>query len=180
MAINQFLLKKFYLKLLSANLPPFYPGGDELNSWYYWKMDDIMTFKSWHISVPDIDWKWLISAGWWLNIYSNELKDGTGDLRLAELHAGLCMAGIILCAHLANERQGYTVTPSLIGWAHTQNDPWCCTVDGALTCHFVLPTPVDKVDSLAPWQNGQPFCWKHFEIQFLKWKSWTANRLSLQ
>ena len=29
--------------------------------------------------------------------------------------------GIILCMHLANERWRYTVTPSLIGWAHTQN-----------------------------------------------------------
>ena len=25
----------------------------------------------------------------------------------------------------ANERQHYNVTSSLIGWAHTQNDPWC-------------------------------------------------------
>ena len=24
----------------------------------------------------------------------------------------------------ANERRRYTVTPSLIGWVHTQNDPW--------------------------------------------------------
>ena len=31
--------------------------------------------------------------------------------------------GIILCMFSANERQLYTVTSSLIGWAHTQNDP---------------------------------------------------------
>ena len=31
--------------------------------------------------------------------------------------------GIILCMHSANERWRYSVTPSLIGWAHTQNDP---------------------------------------------------------
>ena len=31
--------------------------------------------------------------------------------------------GIILCMHLANERWRYTVTPSLIGWVHAQNDP---------------------------------------------------------
>ena len=24
----------------------------------------------------------------------------------------------------ANERRRYYVTPSIIGWAHTQNDPW--------------------------------------------------------
>ena len=33
--------------------------------------------------------------------------------------------GIILCMCLANERWHYIVTSSLIGWAHTQNDP--CT-----------------------------------------------------
>ena len=32
--------------------------------------------------------------------------------------------GIILCMGPANERWCYTVTPSLIGWAYTQNDPW--------------------------------------------------------
>ena len=30
----------------------------------------------------------------------------------------------ILCIRPANERWRYTVTPSLIGWAHTQNDSW--------------------------------------------------------
>ena len=30
---------------------------------------------------------------------------------------------INLCMRLANERWRYTVTPSLIGWAHTQNGP---------------------------------------------------------
>ena len=32
--------------------------------------------------------------------------------------------GIILCVHPANERWRYSVAPSLIGWAHTQNDPY--------------------------------------------------------
>ena len=32
--------------------------------------------------------------------------------------------GIILCMRPANERRRYTVTPPVIGWAHTQNDPW--------------------------------------------------------
>ena len=35
--------------------------------------------------------------------------------------------GIILCMRPANERWRYNVTPSLIGWACTQNDP-CNTV----------------------------------------------------
>ena len=32
--------------------------------------------------------------------------------------------GIILCMRPANERRRYIVTPSLIGWAHTQTDHW--------------------------------------------------------
>ena len=32
---------------------------------------------------------------------------------------------IILCMCSANERWGYSVMHSLIGWAHTQDDPWC-------------------------------------------------------
>ena len=36
------------------------------------------------------------------------------------------IAGIIMCMDSANERRRYYVTPSLIGRAHTQNDPWMC------------------------------------------------------
>ena len=32
-------------------------------------------------------------------------------------------SGIIMCMRPANERWRYIVTPSLIGWAHIQNDP---------------------------------------------------------
>ena len=32
--------------------------------------------------------------------------------------------GVFLCMGLANERRRYIVTPPLIGWAHTQKDPW--------------------------------------------------------
>ena len=39
-------------------------------------------------------------------------------------------AGIILCMCPANERRRYNVTPSLNGWAHTQNDPWSTYRDG--------------------------------------------------
>ena len=42
-------------------------------------------------------------------------------------------AGIILYMRPANERWRYTVTLSLIGWAHTQNDPcWGYWWPGAL------------------------------------------------
>ena len=37
------------------------------------------------------------------------------------------VAGIILCMRPANERRRYIVTSPLIGWAHTQYDPWGCT-----------------------------------------------------
>ena len=36
-------------------------------------------------------------------------------------------SGIILCVHPANERLCYIVTSSLIGLAHTQNDPCMLT-----------------------------------------------------
>ena len=32
-------------------------------------------------------------------------------------------AGIILCMHPSNDRLCYNITSSLIGWAHSQNDP---------------------------------------------------------
>ena len=38
--------------------------------------------------------------------------------------------GIILCMHPANESRRYHVTSSLIGWAHTQNDPCNTTQNG--------------------------------------------------
>ena len=34
--------------------------------------------------------------------------------------------GIILCMRPTNEGRRYNVTSSLIGWAHSQNDPWLC------------------------------------------------------
>ena len=36
----------------------------------------------------------------------------------------LWYSGIILGMDSANERRRYIVTPPLIGWAHTQKDPW--------------------------------------------------------
>ena len=32
--------------------------------------------------------------------------------------------GLVFCMRPANERRRYTVTSSLVGWAHTQKDPW--------------------------------------------------------
>ena len=36
----------------------------------------------------------------------------------------LRLAGIVLCMSPANERLRYIVALPLIGWGHTQNDPW--------------------------------------------------------
>ena len=36
----------------------------------------------------------------------------------------LSISGLILDLHSANGRRRYEVTPSLIGWAQTQNQPW--------------------------------------------------------
>ena len=36
----------------------------------------------------------------------------------------MTLAGIVLFMHPASERRRYNVTPSLIDWAHIQNDPW--------------------------------------------------------
>ena len=63
---------------------------------------------------------------------------------------------IILCMHPANERWRYTVTPSLIGWMHTQNNP--CT---SIVCR------------LGTLRSGKwpPYCRKYFQINFLcVWK----------
>ena len=45
----------------------------------------------------------------------------------------------LFCVCPANERQCYSVTLSLIGWAHAQNDPCCGGHDvGLVTSHEVL------------------------------------------
>ena len=51
----------------------------------------------------------------WLDMYSN-----CSWLQVSDFQS----AGIILCMGSANERRRYNVTSSLIGWVHSQNDPW--------------------------------------------------------
>ena len=50
---------------------------------------------------------------------------GESQRKLHVLDSGSQCAGIIMRMRPANERRRYNVTSSLIGWAHTQNDPWC-------------------------------------------------------
>ena len=77
---------------------------------------------------------------WGLPLWSQHLRGrihlhwDTSDVdHRAMLQCGSCdhvtvlimgPSGIILWMRPANERRRYIVTSSLIGWAHTQNDPW--------------------------------------------------------
>ena len=83
------------------------------------------------------------------------------------------LPGIILCLRLANERRRYTVTPSLIGWAHTQNDPWIVvqseshedemTYDMNKSSHgWHAPLFFFKLDQLGPWIKDH--IGKHFAV----------------
>ena len=50
----------------------------------------------------------------------------------------LIRTGIILGMGLANERWCYNVTLSLIGWAHTQNDPYMNVVASLGEFYWVI------------------------------------------
>ena len=54
---------------------------------------------------------------------SNSIDDAL-ELPQSCCKPSLC-TGIILGMGWAIERRRYTVTPPLIGWAHTLDDPWC-------------------------------------------------------
>ena len=53
-------------------------------------------------------------------------------------YQNLINAGIILCMSPADERRRYNVTPSLIGWSHSQNYPckWRCECVAGDTFHL--------------------------------------------
>ena len=57
-------------------------------------------------------------------------------------------AGIILGMRSANERRRYTVTPPLIGWAHTHSDPY----RGAIGIRLTIITRVIKLTPATAWQ----------------------------
>ena len=59
-------------------------------------------------------WSWATGQAW----ISRPGKWISGNPQITDY------AGIILCMRPSNERRRYNVTSSLIGWAHTQNDPW--------------------------------------------------------
>ena len=77
------------------------------------------------------------SLGWWFRMPSHPLwrncnawKKKTHLSCMVSTAVGdtTSSAGIILCMYPGNERRCYIVTPSLIGWVHTQNDPCSAVV----------------------------------------------------
>ena len=56
------------------------------------------------------------------------------QIQISTRHVAATWPGIILCMCSANERWRYSVTPSLIGWAHTQNHP--CMAPGHMPWLF--------------------------------------------
>ena len=63
------------------------------------------------------------------------------------------LLGISLCMRPANERWLYNVTSSLIGWAHTQNDP----------CFYIISTSEQTTYQLGPsFYHDDVIKWKHF------------------
>ena len=51
---------------------------------------------------------------------------------------------IILCMHPANERWLYNVTSSLIGWAHSQNDPCLPALFQVMAWHPLGDKPLSE------------------------------------
>ena len=63
----------------------------------------------------------LILARW--HLYTETVPCQCYDLKMLAIH--LNVTGISLGMHPANERRRYSVTTSLISWAHTYTDPCC-------------------------------------------------------
>ena len=64
-----------------------------------------------------------IFIGLYLAAFINELSVVHAPWMVCK-HDVTAISEIILCMCPTNERWRYNVTPSLIGWAHTQNDPY--------------------------------------------------------
>ena len=84
-------------------------------------------------------------------------------------------AGIIPVMGSANERRQYIVAPTLIGWAHNQNNPWPCMFYITLItgpCHlyfsvvanymkFPSEAAPDQMIFRSPWQLLMLWCLWH-------------------
>ena len=83
--------------------------------------------------------------------------------------------GLILCMCPANERRRYTVTPSLIGWAQTQNNPWG-SVTPSSQCQWGFPA----IDPLFPpicyhYSSNECLIHFHFPWHIFSWSQWAGE-----
>ena len=85
--------------------------------------------------------------------------------------------GIILCMCPANERQRYIVTSSLIGCAHTQNDPCPPHNCWFLSVRWASPS---SSTHLPPGQNGRHFADDIFKCIFVNEKFCISVQTSLK
>ena len=71
-------------------------------------------------------------------------KDIQMHINLPTTYVIMLVAGVILCMHPANKRRRYYVMSSVIGWAHTQNDPCGIGAVDVLPC-YVMGNNADYV-----------------------------------
>ena len=80
----------------------------------------------------------------------------------------------------ANERKRYYVTPSLIGRAHTQNDPWSLRLESIMTFLHVQWMWVISINTLRVRQNGRHFADDIFKCILLNENVWITIKNSLK
>ena len=77
--------------------------------------------------------------------------------------ANMLISGIFLGMGSANKRQHYIVTLSIIGWAHTQNDPWstssisyeiCTWFCSVLLFSYLFSVIIEFVWFIYPYSSG--------------------------
>ena len=100
-------------------------------------------------------------------------------MRLALYSCGLC-SGVILCMRPANKRWCYIVTPSLIGWVHTQTDPCgCCRQRTYLwyIAHLMWRCSISIAKTLEiPQSSTKPFILTTIQHSFYRWsKIWKVK-----
>ena len=76
-------------------------------------------------------------------------------------------AGIILSMRLANERWRCIVTPSLIGWAHIQDDPWYVAYKCISQLHKNTPALPINWNNIFPLLRQQTLSIVTYENPFL-------------
>ena len=63
-------------------------------------------------------------------------------------------SGTILCMRPANERRRYNVTSSLIGWAHTRNNPCGCICPGPTAFQTISNHHTDYISQSWQWRHN--------------------------